>query len=423
MVGGSDGTPKVYRIFRETARKIGDDANLIRKLPAMRGRVFSVAVSRDGTRIAAGSALNNTGQVLVSPYAEADPKAVARIKAIESKPVKRRKPEDKAELDRLPRRKPSGAVQVEIATAGVYAVAFQPDGKVVAAAGSDGVIRLLDTADGKVIKEYAPAPLTKETTTAAARGPAVRSTEPPAAESLPPGTVVVAVDVLPKSITLTNPYDYVQLLVMGRLASGESFDAARSAEFSLSGKVAEVDRGGVVRPLADGQAELTVRVADKSVTVPVTVTGQSAEFQADFVRDVTPILSRLGCNQGTCHGSAKGKNGFKLSLRGYDPLFDVRALTDDLASRRVNVASPDDSLMLLKSTGSVPHVGGQLIRPGEPYYEVLRDWIAGGARLNTAVPRVTEDRSLPDQPRRTEHRRPAADASAGHLRRRQSRAT
>ena len=83
---------------------------------------------------------------------------------------------------------------------------------------------------------------------------------------------------------------------------------------------------------------------------------------------MAPVLSRLGCNAGTCHGSLKGKNGFKLSLRGYDPIFDVRAFTDDLASRRTNIASPDDSLMLLKSTGAVPHVGGQVVRPGEPYY-------------------------------------------------------
>ena len=99
----------------------------------------------------------------------------------------------------------------------------------------------------------------------------------------------------------------------------------------------------------------------------------------DFVHDVAPVIARAGCNAGTCHGAQAGKNGFKLSLRGYDPLFDVRALTDDLASRRVNLASPERSLMLLKPTAAVPHVGGQVIKPGEPYYEALRDWIAAGA--------------------------------------------
>ena len=69
-------------------------------------------------------------------------------------------------------------------------------------------------------------------------------------------------------------------------------------------------------------------------------------MRVDFAHDVAPVLSRLGCNQGTCHGSAQGKNGFKLSLRGYDPIFDVRALTDDQAARHINLASPEDSMML-----------------------------------------------------------------------------
>lgn len=119
---------------------------------------------------------------------------------------------------------------------------------------------------------------------------------------------------------------------------------------------------------------------------------------ADFIRDVNPLLSRLGCNAGTCHGSAQGKNGFKLSLRGYDPLLDVRALADDLASRRVNLASPDESLMLLKPTGVVPHVGGQVLQPGDKYYQIIRDWIVGGAPLNTATPKVARIEIFPQNP-------------------------
>ena len=95
-----------------------------------------------------------------------------------------------------------------------------------------------------------------------------------------------------------------------------------------------------------------------------------------FVRDVMPSMSKLGCNAGTCHGSLNGKNGFKLSLRGYDPLFDHRALTDDIASRRINRAAPDQSLMLLKPSGVIPHVGGVVTQPGQPYYNLIRSWIA-----------------------------------------------
>ncbi|MGH7970619.1 MAG: DUF1549 domain-containing protein, partial [Limisphaerales bacterium] len=116
------------------------------------------------------------------------------------------------------------------------------------------------------------------------------------------------------------------------------------------------------------------------------------------VQDVSPALSHLGCNAGTCHGAKEGKNGFKLSLRGYDPETDVRSLTDDLASRRVNLASPDDSLMLLKAVAEVPHEGGRRTTVDTKYYQVLRQWIAGGATLNLKSPRVTGLQLLPRNP-------------------------
>ena len=65
VLGGSDGKPKLYRAFRQTVRVIGDDSNMIREFPEMKGRVYSVAVSRDGKRIAASSSLDGAGQVNV----------------------------------------------------------------------------------------------------------------------------------------------------------------------------------------------------------------------------------------------------------------------------------------------------------------------------------------------------------------------
>src|SRR5437773_2593444 len=103
-----------------------------------------------------------------------------------------------------------------------------------------------------------------------------------------------------------------------------------------------------------------------------------------------PMLSRIGCNAGTCHGSAQGRNGFQLSLRGYDPEYDHRALIDDIAGRRFNRAAPERSLMLMKPTGVVPHVGGVLMQPGEPRYELIRQWIAQGVKLDLTAPRVTK---------------------------------
>jgi hypothetical protein len=133
-------------------------------------------------------------------------------------------------------------------------------------------------------------------------------------------------------------------------------------------------------------------------SVPVATSGLVEMPKVDFIRDVNPVLTKAGCNAGTCHGAKDGKVGFKLSLRGYDPLFDVRSLKDDLAGRRLSVASPDDSLMLLKATAGVPHEGGQRFKTGEKYYEILRAWIADGARLDLASPRVAKIEVFPRDP-------------------------
>ena len=208
------------------------------------------------------------------------------------------------------------------------------------------------------------------------------------AEKLPSGSAVISIEARPASIELKHKFDYCQLLITGKLSSGEMVDLTRMARPSQESAAVTVASDGLVRAKADGSDKITYSFEGKSVEVPVAVSGVDAPHAVSFVRDVQPILSRMGCNAGTCHGSKEGKNGFKLSLRGYDPVYDVAALTDENASRRVNVASPDDSLMLLKDTGSVPHVGGQLFKPGEPNYEIIRRWIAGGAKLNPESPRV-----------------------------------
>ena len=98
-----------------------------------------------------------------------------------------------------------------------------------------------------------------------------------------------------------------------------------------SGSLVEVSPTLVVRPKAGGEGQLAFHLDGQTVSVPLKVSGQTSQHSVSFVRDVMPVMSKMGCNAGTCHGSLNGKNGFKLSLRGYDPLFDVRALVDDNA--------------------------------------------------------------------------------------------
>lgn len=98
-----------------------------------------------------------------------------------------------------------------------------------------------------------------------------------------------------------------------------------------------------------------------------------------FTTDVVPVLTKLGCNSGGCHGKATGQNGFKLSLLGFEPDFDFRALVKEGRGRRISLAAPDRSLLLVKATNATPHGGGRRTEVGSDEYEVLRRWIASGA--------------------------------------------
>jgi hypothetical protein len=104
-----------------------------------------------------------------------------------------------------------------------------------------------------------------------------------------------------------------------------------------------------------------------------------AEEAPSFVNDVLPVLTRLGCNQGACHGKGVGQNGFRLSLRGFAPELDHQWLTREFANRRVNLTRPEESLLLTKPSGQSPHGGGILCKTDSQAYKVLLSWIAAGA--------------------------------------------
>jgi hypothetical protein len=217
---------------------------------------------------------------------------------------------------------------------------------------------------------------------------AVQADEPVVPEKLPTHAKIVKLEAVPDRFELRNPFDYRQLRIDAALDNGDVIDVTRLAQIKSPGKLLKIAANGFVRPTADGKGELQVSAGGKSISVPFIVAGQKAAYPVSFVRDVMPAMSRLGCNAGTCHGSLEGKNGFKLSLRGYDPLFDHRALTDDLEGRRFNRAAPDRSLMLLKPAGAVPHVGGVVWQPGDPSYELLKMWISEGVKFDANAPRV-----------------------------------
>ena len=120
---------------------------------------------------------------------------------------------------------------------------------------------------------------------------------------------------------------------------------------------------------------LTLPSLALAILFPVGAFGQGSGFTSDVV----PTLTRLGCNSGGCHGKAAGQNGFKLSLFGFEPEEDYENLKRDAQGRRLNLTDPDQSLLLLKATGSVPHGGGALTHKNGSYYAILHRWISAGA--------------------------------------------
>src|SRR5262252_3625235 len=158
IAAGSDGVPRAYRIFREVQREIGDDAQLIADLFPMTGRVFSVRFSLDGKRIACGSGLDRTGELLISSYNYTND--VPRlVREIMGKVPDSRKPEEKQRLEDFKQQGIHELARVTVTNSAVYAVAFSPDGDIVAAAGSDGMIRFFNATNGVVLKEFVSVPL------------------------------------------------------------------------------------------------------------------------------------------------------------------------------------------------------------------------------------------------------------------------
>ena len=157
LVGGADGIPQVYRIVRKVQRRIGDNALLIRKWPAMEGRIYATAFAPDGKSFAAGSSLDGTGAVNFYNY-DFGTEMPADILAIEDKAFTARTDDEKAKTEAhyTSEVKLLGSVPVP---AGIYALAFQPNGQHVAAAGEDGRVRLISAANAKVVKEFVPVPI------------------------------------------------------------------------------------------------------------------------------------------------------------------------------------------------------------------------------------------------------------------------
>jgi hypothetical protein len=151
--------------------------------------------------------------------------------------------------------------------------------------------------------------------------------------------------------------------------------------------------GSTLYPTADGETTLALEYQGQTVSLPVAVKDSTAERPISFRLDVMPVFLRAGCNTGSCHGAARGKDGFNLSLFGYDPDGDHHRITHEIGFRRINLALPRESLLLTKVDGSVPHTGGKRFAQDSEYYGAILRWLEGGVPNDppqVAVPTALE---------------------------------
>ena len=191
--------------------------------------------------------------------------------------------------------------------------------------------------------------------------------------------IVGELEVHPAQIKIGHRRHPHSILVSGRTADGRLVDLTSQARFESSNpEIAEPTLLGWVQAKSSGSAEVAVSAAGKSAQVKVDIRLPAAARLHSFRHDVMPVLSKAGCNQGSCHGYSLGKNGFKLSLRGSDAAFDFTALTDEFYGRRINKHNPAASLLISKPLGDLPHQGGVRFDHGSLSHDYLLKWVKEG---------------------------------------------
>lgn len=185
--------------------------------------------------------------------------------------------------------------------------------------------------------------------------------------------------ILPSQIELHSAQARQQLLAEATVGDQQQDWSRRATWSSSNPEIVKVSESGLLEPVSDGSATIIAKADGIEARAAVAVRGTRTPSTWSFRNHVIPVLTKQSCNQGACHGALAGKNGFKLTLRGYDPELDHKALTREATARRVSLADPASSLVLLKSTLTTAHGGGQRLTPGTREYQVIAEWIASGA--------------------------------------------
>ena len=210
------------------------------------------------------------------------------------------------------------------------------------------------------------------------------------------GEDLISLNVFPPSIELTGKRDFQKIVVQAVRHNGVTDDVTDELQIIvLDQDIARLD-GRTLIPLMAGETMLRIRHAELEVTAPIKVASADLDPPISFQLDVMPVFARTGCNSGSCHGAARGKDGFRLSLFGYDPSGDYFRLTREMLGRRIDVATPEDCMLTNKATGTVAHSGGTVFSRDSDYYRTLKRWLVEGANYDREeVPEISSVTLMP----------------------------
>ena len=219
-----------------------------------------------------------------------------------------------------------------------------------------------------------------------------------AAEPAAPVPTLTKVEVFPADVALQSKRDRQSLVVLATYSNGVTRDVTTEAEYKIAdGKVCKIADQNV-HPTADGKTEIAIGFQGRTMKLPVTVKEAGKDRPVSFRLDVMPIFMKAGCNSGTCHGAARGKDGFRLSLFGFDPEGDHYRLTREFNGRRVNIAIPESCMVVEKALGEVPHGGGKRFEKESELSKTIVEWLDNGAPNDPAnIPVATSMEIMPKQ--------------------------
>ena len=190
---------------------------------------------------------------------------------------------------------------------------------------------------------------------------------------------IVKIQAFPPDVLLTTNHDFHRLVIMATYEDGTTKDVTSSVKADVADASLVSLKAAQLTPLADGETTVAIDYRGKTCEVPVKIDAATTDRPVSFQLDVMPVFMSTGCNTGSCHGAARGKDGFMLSLFGYDPRGDYHRLTREFSGRRINLALPEESLLLEKVVEAVPHSGGKRFEVGSAPYNTLLRWLKADA--------------------------------------------